>query len=122
MTKFSSLLSDNFLQNKTLIKQWQTTLQTQAKEDLSDALSSSPKKLLQEHVNTWSSIWQSGFAISRSFAPSIMNGEVINRTIYYVLSATPSPLYDSKIEETKKTEFQKSLFQIDRCYESHSTL
>jgi hypothetical protein len=116
--KFSPLLSDN----KTLHKQWQETLQTQARDELSEALSISPKKLLNEHINTWSSIWQSGFSISRSFAPSVINGDVINRTIYYVLCATPSPLYDLKIDQEKNLKLNQSLFQIDQCYDSHSTL
>jgi trehalose/maltose hydrolase-like predicted phosphorylase len=122
VTKYSPLLSDDSLLNKTNFKQWQNTLQTQAKEELSEALSISSKKLLKEHIDTWSSIWQSGFSISRSLAPSAMNGDVINRTIYYVLCSTPSPLYDLKIDETKQIKLNQSLFQIDQCYESHSTL
>lgn len=51
-----------------------------------------------------------------------MNGDTVNRTIYYVLSSTPSSLYDIKLDETKRKEFNQSLFQIDQCYESHSTL
>ncbi len=97
-------------------------LQTQAKEDLTDALSIPPKSLLKEHINTWSSIWQSGFSISRSLAPSAMNGDIINRTIYYVLCSTPSPLYDLKLDEGKIKELNQSLFQIDQCYGSYSTL
>lgn len=119
VTKYSPPLSNN---NKTLIQHWQRTLQTQAKTELSEALSIPPNRLLKEHVDIWSSIWQSGFSISRSLAPSVMNGDVINRTIYYVLSSTSSPIYDNGIEEKTRSFYNQSLFQIDHCYESHSTL
>jgi hypothetical protein len=122
VTKFSPPLSDDLLHNISYSKQWQTILQTQAKEDLIEALSLTTKQLLKEHINTWLSIWQSGFSISRSLAPSAMNGDIINRTIYYVLCSTPSPLYDLKVDEAKRNEFHQSLFQINQCYESHSTL
>jgi hypothetical protein len=122
VTKFSPPLLDDSLKNLTYFKQWQTILETQAKEDLLEALSIPSKKLLKEHINTWLSIWQSGFSLSRSLAPSVMNGDIINRTIYYVLCSTPSPLYDFKINETNNNELNKTLFQIDQCYESHSTL
>jgi hypothetical protein len=122
VVKFSSILSENSLLNQTYVKQWQDKLQKQAKEDLSDALSTSTIRLLKEHIDTWSLIWQSGFTISRSLAPSAMNGDIINRTMYYVLCSTPAPLYELNIDETKRNEFNQSLFQIDQCYESHSTL
>ena len=122
ITKFSPLLSDESLRNKTYVKHWQTTLQTQAKDDLTEILAIPSTTLLKDHVNTWSSIWQSGFSISRSLAPSVINGDVINRTMYYILSSTPSPLYDLTIDEKQKNELTQSLFQIDQCYESHSTL
>ena len=122
MVKFSPLLTEASLANQSYFQQWQEKLQTQAKEDLIEALSVSPTRLLKDHVDAWSAIWQSGFSISRSLAPSTMNGDALNRTMYYVLCATPSPLYDLKVDETKRTEFNQSLFQIDQCYESHSTL
>jgi hypothetical protein len=122
VVKFSPFLSENSLSNQTFFKQWQEKLQKQAKNDMSDALSISPTRLLKEHIETWSFIWESGFTISRSLAPSAMNGDIINRTIYYVLCSTPSPIYDVNIEEIKRNEFNQSLFQIDQCYESHSTL
>jgi hypothetical protein len=122
ITKFSSGLQDESLLNLTNFKQWQDTLQKQAKDDMIEVLSTTSKKLLKEHIDTWSSIWQSGFSISRSLAPSVVNGDLINRTIYYVLCSTPSPLYDVTLNETKKNELNKSLFQINQCYESHSTL
>jgi hypothetical protein len=120
--KYSPLLHRDSLANLTLIKYWQTTLQQQAKVDFSDALSISSKNLFQEHVDSWTSIWSSGFSISRSLAPSTMNGDVINRTIYYVLCSTVAFLYDKTLDEKKRQQFNDSLFHIDRCYESHSTL
>jgi hypothetical protein len=97
-------------------------LLSQAKKDLNDALTIPTTLLLKEHTEAWSTIWRSSFGISRSLAPSTMNGDVINRTIYYVLCSTPSPLYDLKLDESKRKELNESLFQIDQCYESHSTL
>ncbi len=122
VVKYSPLLSENSLSNQTFFQQWKDKLRKQAKDDMSDALSTSSIRLLKEHIDTWSLIWQSGFTISRSLAPSAMNGEIINRTIYYVLCSTPSPIYDLNIEESKRNELNQSLFQIDQCYESHSTL
>ncbi|CAF1281560.1 unnamed protein product [Adineta steineri] len=122
VVKFSSLLAKNSLSNETYFQQVQNKLQQQAKDDMSDALSASSLRLLKEHTDTWSSIWQSGFRISRSLAPSAMNGDIINRTIYYVICSTPSPIYELNINETKRNELNQSLFQIDQCYESHSTL
>ena len=122
VTKFSSPIYNSLITNETYSKQLQETLQKQAQNDLSDALSMSSEKLLQEHIDAWSSIWQSGFSISRSLAPSVMNGDVINRTIYYILCSTPSLLYDLKLNEVRKQEINRSLFQIDQCYQSHSTL
>ncbi|CAF0920709.1 unnamed protein product [Rotaria sordida] len=122
VVKFSSILSENSLLNKTYIEQLQEQLQQQAKNDMLDALSISSIRLLQEHINTWSLIWQSGFSISRSLAPSTMNGDIINRTVYYILCSTSAPLYELNINETKRNEFNQSLFQVDQCYESHSTL
>jgi hypothetical protein len=122
VVKFSPLLSENSLLNKTHFQQWCDKLRKQAKEDMSDALTISSARLLKEHTDVWSSIWKTGFTISRSLAPSAMNGDVINRTMYYVLCATPAPLYDTKLDEIKRVEFNQSLFQIDQCYESHSTL
>ncbi|CAF3440943.1 unnamed protein product [Rotaria socialis] len=120
--KYSSLIHVDSLLNGTYVKDWESKLQKQAKDDLSKALAISFENLLKEHIDTWSSIWQSGFSISRSLAPSVMNGDVINRTIYYVLCSTPSPLYDLQVSDTQRMELNQTLFQIDRCYESHSTL
>jgi hypothetical protein len=122
VVKYSPSLSESSLLNQTFLQQWKDKLQKQAKEDMSDALSISSIRLFQEHVDTWSLIWQSGFTISRSLAPTAMNGDVINRTIYYVLCSTPSPIYDLNIEESKRNELNENLFKIDQCYESHSTL
>jgi len=121
VVKFA-VLSKSSLLNETYFKQSQDILQKQAKDDMSAALSISTTRLLKEHIDTWSLIWQSGFTISRSLAPSTINGDVLNRTIYYVLCSTPSPIYEFKIDEAKRNELNQSLFQIDQCYESHSTL
>ena len=122
VTKFSPYIPNDALKNVTYSQEWQTRLQQQAKEELSDALSVSSKQLLDEHIDAWSSLWQSGFSISRSLAPSAINGDVLNRTMYYVLCSIPSPLFDRKINETNAKELNQTLFQIDQCYQSHSTL
>ena len=122
ITKYSSTYHDDSFHNETWIKQIQVDLEQQAKKELNEVVSISSTKLFDEHRKTWSSIWQSGFSISRSLAPSAMNGDVINRTLYYILSTTPAPLHASKIDENKRKQIQETLFHIDRCYESHSTL
>lgn len=122
VVKFSSSIPESSLMNTTYIQQLQDELQKQAKSDMSDALSASSIRLLKEHKDTWSLIWQSGFTISRSLAPSAMNGDIVNRTIYYVLCSTSAPLYEINVDEVKRNEFNQSLSEIDQCYESHSTL
>jgi len=120
--RFSPLLLDNSLQNQSYSQEWTNKLQKQVKDEMSDALLFSSTRLLKEHIETWSSIWESGFSISRSLAPSAMNGDVINRTMYYILSSTPALMYDVNLDEEKRNEINQSLFQVDQCYESHSTL
>ena len=120
--KFSPPLTEDFSSNKTYFDQWNEKLKTQAKAELSEALIISPVVLFKEHLETWESIWKTGFSLSRSLAPSVINGDVINRTMYYVLSTAAAPLYEFKSNETRREELQRTLFQIDQCYESHSTL
>ncbi|CAF0867941.1 unnamed protein product [Didymodactylos carnosus] len=122
ITKFSSLLSDNLMANDTYVRQYTQTLQKQAKEDMISALQSSIFKLRKEHIDAWNSIWHSGFSISRSLAPQATNGDIINRTLYYILCSTPAPLYDLRLNETKREELKQNLYQTDRCYDEHSTL
>lgn len=82
----------------------------------------SSARLFKEHVDAWASIWKSGFYLSRSLAPSAINGDVINRTMYYVLCSTTAPLHEINFNATRRNELIRSLYQIDQCYESHSTL
>ncbi|CAF4832230.1 unnamed protein product, partial [Rotaria socialis] len=49
VVKFSSVLLENSLLNKTYVQELQQELQTQAKSDMSDALSISAIRLLKEH-------------------------------------------------------------------------
>lgn len=91
-----------------------TELERRAKDDLIEILRLSSNTLIEEHRTSWASIWRSFFSISRSYAPSTINGDAINRTIYFLLSSSPLSIRQSKTNE--------SLFHFDRCYESHSTL
>lgn len=59
-------------------------------QELKAALRLTPVALKEEHVACWTKLWSSGFAISQSKAPDALNGDIINMTLYYVLSNVPS--------------------------------
>ncbi|KAI1280715.1 Uncharacterized protein HDE_13631 [Halotydeus destructor] len=75
--------------------------------------------LLKRHVDAWGKLWSSGFSISWSKAKGALNGDVINATIYYVLSQqrTYSSEFDLKKMADSSESLTKSLIsRPDRCY------
>ncbi|CAG5093790.1 Similar to Uncharacterized protein KIAA2013 homolog (Xenopus tropicalis) [Cotesia congregata] len=68
--------------------------------------------LLNQHVNTWQSYWNTGFSISDSKAKGAINGHKINSTIYYVLSQIPRGT----------PNIEKSMPNNEGCYRGHHTL
>ena len=59
-----------------------------------DAVSEDASRLLATHVDVWRRLWTSGFAISHSLADDVVNGDVINATLYYVMSQARAPLHE----------------------------
>ena len=87
------------------------------------ALSRSYANLKHDHVKVWNKLWNTGFSISNSKAEGALNGDIINATIYYVLSSVPA-LYDGETTTTETQTFvSNSLSYVEGCYGSnHQTL
>ncbi|XP_013091459.2 uncharacterized protein KIAA2013 homolog isoform X1 [Biomphalaria glabrata] len=94
----------------------------QAKGELEVGLNINEKLLRQEHTKVWEKLWFSGFSISHSMASGALNGDHINKTIYYVLSNAPAPLHNVKSSPEDKLAIEKILYYPDRCYGGHTTL
>lgn len=83
----------------------------------------SSSTLERYHSEMWQNLWSSGFGISHSKAPNTLNGDVINATIYYLLSQRNSFPNDNDVINLNDFELSKSVMLIpDRCYTGHSTL
>lgn len=67
-------------------------------------------------------LWESGFSLSYSKASGVLNGDKINRTIYYILSNVPAPMHDASTSKRERNAIEKVLYFPDRCYQGHSTL
>ncbi|UXI18051.1 transcriptional repressor protein YY1-like [Sarcoptes scabiei] len=109
--------------------------------DLKVILRESVKKLInfadtslqQYHEFSWEHLWSSGFSISHSHAPKIVNGYQINATIYYMLSQRPMilPKKSNSLVENLSNDLFNSVnletatlnrtYKPDRCYHGHST-
>lgn len=94
----------------------------QAKGELEKGLQINEKLLRQEHTHVWGKLWYSGFSISHSKASGAINGDRINRTLYYVLSNAPAPLHNVMSTAQDKANIEKILYFPDNCYSGHSTL
>nr|KAG5709089.1 hypothetical protein BaRGS_028545 [Batillaria attramentaria] len=77
---------------------------------------------LSELASQVEQLWESGFSISHSKAAGVLNGDKINRTIYYVLSNVPAPMHDLSTTKKDRLAIEKVLYYPDRCYQGHSTL
>lgn len=53
---------------------------------LKRAVTGNIKRLRTDHSLVWKDLWSSGFFISHSKAESALNGNLINATLYHVLS------------------------------------
>lgn len=67
-------------------------------------------------------MWYSGFGISRSRSQGAINGIHINMTMYYVMSHSKAPLYESVTSDEEKARLDRLLHFPDRCYEKHHTV
>ncbi|KAH9519222.1 hypothetical protein Btru_074997 [Bulinus truncatus] len=94
----------------------------QAKGELEIGLNINEKLLRQEHTQVWEKLWFSGFSISHSMATGALNGDHINKTMYYVLSNAPAPLHNVQSTQEEKLAVERILYYPDRCYGGHTTL
>ncbi|RWS22779.1 hypothetical protein B4U80_09952 [Leptotrombidium deliense] len=86
----------------------------------------SPLTLRKDHSSAWRNIWQSGFGISYSKADGFLNGDVINATLYYILSHKSAFADDrdvlTPVSATKDSKTYSLLSRPDSCYHGHSTI
>lgn len=110
-------------------------LKISLRETVKKLVDFSDTALQQYHEHAWEKIWSSGFSISHSHAPNVVNGYQINATLYYMLSQRPmllpnqsnqqsnSILENFSNELTNLETINRSLiYRPDRCYNGHSTL
>ncbi|KAK8389936.1 hypothetical protein O3P69_012861 [Scylla paramamosain] len=70
----------------------------------------------------WQELWSSGFSISHSKAENALNGDLINATIYHVLSQAPAPLYQVSTSEEQRNSIMRDIAYAEGCYGGHQTL
>ncbi|KAK7582623.1 hypothetical protein V9T40_014068 [Parthenolecanium corni] len=87
------------------------------------ALSKSYANLKKIHIDAWNHLWNTGFSISNSKVGGALNGDVINATIYYVLSSTLASYLEETSTLKTKTFVTNSLSYVEGCYGGkHQTL
>ncbi|KFD52455.1 hypothetical protein M513_06652 [Trichuris suis] len=79
------------------------------------AVSIAMEQSYKEHLKAWQQLWISGFSIAHSRAPASINGDLINATIYYLLSSYP--LRSNKVNHNAPISARPH-----HCYSSHTTL
>lgn len=76
----------------------------------------------ETHSNIWENLWSTGFSISTSKASDVLNGDLINATMYYVLSSVRAPSYETT-SSTILAKASSSLSDFEGCYgANHDTL
>ncbi|XP_076068171.1 uncharacterized protein KIAA2013 homolog isoform X2 [Oratosquilla oratoria] len=91
-------------------------------EILKEAVTGNIKKLRSSHMNVWKALWSPGFYISPSKAENALNGDLINATIYSVLSQSRAFLYEHKTSKERREAIQHDLAYSEGCYGGHHTL
>lgn len=89
---------------------------------LKRAVTGNIKKLRGDHTAVWQKLWSSGFYISQSKAENALNGDLINATIYHVLSQVTAPLHDITATEQRRSSILRDLAYAEGCYGGHQTL
>lgn len=92
------------------------------KEEMQKVVSMESHVLRNMHVDAWNQLWSSGFGISHSKAYGALNGDVINGTIYYVLSHTRALASEWNTSPSEHRELQTLLAYPEHCYSGHHTL
>nr|XP_045598332.1 uncharacterized protein KIAA2013 homolog isoform X1 [Procambarus clarkii]XP_045598333.1 uncharacterized protein KIAA2013 homolog isoform X1 [Procambarus clarkii] len=86
------------------------------------AVTGNIKKLRNDHSKVWKELWSSGFGISHSKAENALNGDLINTTLYHVLSQAPAPLYEVLTTEDRRASILRDIAYAEGCYGGHQTL
>ncbi|XP_050425901.1 uncharacterized protein KIAA2013 homolog isoform X2 [Adelges cooleyi] len=68
------------------------------------------------HINIWEKLWNTGFSISTSKAADVLNGDLINATMYYVLSSIRAPTYEISTPPAILSQVSNSLSYVEGCY------
>ncbi|CAG2178773.1 unnamed protein product, partial [Oppiella nova] len=102
-------------------------LKVAVRETVKKALELTPSALEKYHISMWNDLWSSGFGISHSMAPNALNGDLINATLYCLMSQTNTLPYDSELMSLsdfghKISQSKALLLSPDHCYNGHSTL
>lgn len=75
------------------------------------------------HTDIWEKLWSTGFSISTSKASDVLNGDLINATIYNVLSSVRAPSYEISSSPNVLSKVSSSLSYVEGCYgANHDTL
>uniref|UniRef100_A0A5S6QW31 Uncharacterized protein n=1 Tax=Trichuris muris TaxID=70415 RepID=A0A5S6QW31_TRIMR len=82
---------------------------------LASAASIAEDHSYDQHLKAWQQLWISGFSISHSRAPTSINGDLINATIYYLLSSYP-------LVQGQQNYNAPLSVRPHHCYSSHTTL
>lgn len=73
-------------------------------------------------MNIWEKLWSTGFSISTSKASDVLNGDLINATMYNVLSSVRSPTHEMSSADVL-AKVSSSLSAVEGCYgANHDTL
>ncbi|XP_066957727.1 uncharacterized protein KIAA2013 homolog isoform X1 [Macrobrachium rosenbergii] len=106
-------------------KMYQSVKETVAQSALTvlkRAVTGSIKKLRTEHSLIWNELWSSGFCISHSKAENAVNGDLINATLYHVLSQARAPLHEVMTTEEQRSSILRDIAYAEGCYGGHPTL
>jgi len=100
-------------------------LKVAVRETAKKVMDLSSETLERYHSEMWKDLWSSGFGISYSKAPNTLNGDIINATIYYLLSQRnifPVDKDVMNLSDLGHTISNSLVLKADRCYTGHSTL
>lgn len=89
---------------------------------LKRAVTGSIKKLRTDHSLVWNELWSSGFYISHSKAENAINGDLINATLYHVLSQARAPLHEVMTTDEERASILRDIAYAEGCYGGHPTL
>lgn len=75
------------------------------------------------HTDIWEKLWSTGFSISTSKASGVLNGDLINATMFSVLSSVQAPNYEMSSSPSVLAKVASSLSYVEGCYgANHDTL